>query len=164
MATMKNLEDALVDELRDILHAEKQLTKALAKMAKKASSEELREAFEEHREVTLEQIERLEKAFDVLGKAPRAKKCEGMFGILEEGKEHLEEDAEPSVLDAVMIADAQKAEHYEIASYGTVIAWAEQLGHNEIVRLLEQTLEEEKETDVKLTELAETLANQEAAV
>lgn len=164
MATMKNLEDALVDELRDILHAEKQLTKALAKMAKKASSEELREAFEEHREVTLEQIERLEKAFDVLGKAPRAKKCEGMFGILEEGKEHLEEDAEPSVLDAVMIADAQKAEHYEIASYGTVIAWAEQLGQNEIVRLLEQTLEEEKETDVKLTELAETLANQEAAV
>lgn len=164
MATMKNLEDALVDELRDILHAEKQLTRALAKMAKKASSEELREAFEEHREVTLEQIERLEKAFDVLGKAPRAKKCEGMFGILEEGKEHLEEDAEPSVLDAVMIADAQKAEHYEIASYGTVIAWAEQLGHNEIVRLLEQTLEEEKETDVKLTELAETLANQEAAV
>lgn len=164
MATMKNLEDALVDELRDILHAEKQLTKALAKMAKKASSEELREAFEEHREVTLEQIERLEKAFDVLGKAPRAKKCEGMFGILEEGKEHLEEDAEPSVLDAVMIADAQKAEHYEIASYGTVIAWAEQLGQNEIVRLLEQTLKEEKETDVKLTELAETLANQEAAV
>jgi len=164
MATMKNLEDALVDELRDILHAEKQLTKALAKMAKKASSEELREAFEEHREVTLEQIERLEKAFDVLGKAPRAKKCEGMFGILEEGKEHLEEEAEPSVLDAVMIADAQKAEHYEIASYGTVIAWAEQLGQNEIVRLLEQTLKEEKETDVKLTELAETLANQEAAV
>ncbi len=164
MATMKNLEDALVDELRDILHAEKQLARALAKMAKKASSEELREAFEEHREVTLEQIERLEKAFDVLGKAPRAKKCEGMFGILEEGKEHLEEDAEPSVLDAVMIADAQKAEHYEIASYGTVIAWAEQLGHNEIVRLLEQTLEEEKETDVKLTELAETLANEEAAV
>lgn len=164
MATMKNLEDALVDELRDILHAEKQLTKALAKMAKKASSEELREAFEEHREVTLEQIERLEKAFDVLGKAPRAKKCEGMFGILEEGKEHLEEDAEPSVLDAVMIADAQKAEHYEIASYGTVIAWAEQLGQNEIVRLLEQTLDEEKETDVKLTELAESLANQEAAV
>lgn len=164
MATMKNLEDALVDELRDILHAEKQLTKALAKMAKKASSEELREAFEEHREVTLEQIERLEKVFDVLGKAPRAKKCEGMFGILEEGKEHLEEEAEPSVLDAVMIADAQKAEHYEIASYGNVIAWAEQLGQNEIVRLLEQTLKEEKETDVKLTELAETLANQEAAV
>lgn len=164
MATMKSLEDALVDELRDILHAEKQLTKALAKMARKASSDELRAAFEEHREVTLEQTERLEKAFEILGKSPRAKRCEGMFGILEEGKEHLEEDADPSVLDAVMIADAQKAEHYEIASYGTVIAWAEQLGQSEIVRLLKQTLKEEKETDVKLTELAESLANQEAAV
>jgi ferritin-like metal-binding protein YciE len=157
--SVSNLEDALFEELKDILHAEKQITKALPRMAKKASQPELKKAFEEHLQVTEKQIERLEQVFELLDRAPRAKKCVAMEGILDEGKEHLKEDAEEEVLDAMMIADAQKVEHYEIASYGTVKAWAEQLGLDQIAGLLDETLQEEKETDEKLNEIAMRMVN-----
>jgi ferritin-like metal-binding protein YciE len=160
--SISSLEDALFEELKDILHAEKQITKALPKMAKKASNPELKKAFEEHLRVTEKQIERLEQVFELLDRAPRAKKCEAMQGILDEGKEHMQEDAEPEVLDAMMIGDAQKVEHYEIASYGTAKAWAEQLGLDRAVKLLQQTLDEEKETDQKLNQIAEKMVNQQA--
>jgi ferritin-like metal-binding protein YciE len=160
---MNNLEDAFVDELRDLLHAEKQITKALPRMAKKCESDELRGAFEQHLAQTEQQIERLEQVFELLDMKPRAKKCEGIEGILSEGKEIMEE-AEADVMDAALIAAAQKVEHYEIASYGTVCTWAEQLGcDRKILDLLKRTLSEEKETDQKLTRLAEQSANPQAA-
>lgn len=159
----KQLQEAFVDELRDALSAEKQITKALRQMAKKASHEELREAFEEHLEQTEHQIERLEKAFELLDLKPRAKRCEGMSGIIDEGKELMEEDASAEARDAMMIAAAQKVEHYEIATYGTLCTWAKILEHDEIEELLQETLDEEKETDEKLTKLASEI-NREAAV
>ena len=150
----ESLHDAFEEELKDVLSAEKQLLKALPKMAKSASNEDLAAGFEEHLEQTKGHIERLEKIFHMLDKTPRAKKCKAMEGLIEEGSEIMEEDAEPHVMDAMLIAAAQKVEHYEIATYGTLVTWARQLEMEDAAELLQQTLDEEKETDVKLTELA----------
>jgi ferritin-like metal-binding protein YciE len=149
----ENLQELFVEELRDIYDAEKQLTKALPKMAKAAGSEELRAAFEEHLEITRMQVGRLEEVFKSLGMAARGKTCEGMKGLVEEGSSHMEE-LEGSTLDAALIGAAQKVEHYEIATYGTLATWAELLGHQDAKDLLGQTLEEEKEADEKLTAIA----------
>jgi len=154
---MKTLEDAFYDELRDVLSAEKQLTKALPKMAKKASSEELKKAFQEHLKETEKQIERVEKAFEDTGKAARAKKCEAMAGLLEEGEDLMSEDADPEVMDALLIAAAQKVEHYEIATYGTLCTWAELLGYKTAKSELGQNLNEEETTDKKLTQLSKSI-------
>ncbi|HYB96230.1 MAG TPA: ferritin-like domain-containing protein [Vicinamibacterales bacterium] len=154
-----NLREALVDEIRDLYNAEKQLTKALPKMAKGATSEELREAFESHLEETEGQITRLERVFELLDEKPRGKHCAGMAGIVEEGSEKLQEDMEDSVLDACLIASAQKVEHYEIGAYGTAIAWAEALQLTEVAEVLQETLAEEKAADEKLTALAEAGIN-----
>ena len=157
-----NLREALVDEIRDLYNAEKQLTKALPKMAKGATSEELREAFESHLEETEGQVTRLERVFELLDEKPRGKHCAGMAGIVEEGSEKLQEDAEDSVLDAMLIAAAQKVEHYEIGAYGTAIAWAEALGLTEVAEVLGETLAEEKAADEKLSALAESGINEAA--
>ncbi|HOA75764.1 MAG TPA: ferritin-like domain-containing protein [Phycisphaerae bacterium] len=163
MAALKSLEDAFIHELQDLLSAEQQLVKALPKMAKKASTPELREAFEEHAAMTETQVERLKQVFESLGRSGRAEKCEGMSGIIKEGESLMSsKNAEPEVLDAELIAAAQKVEHYEIASYGTVCQWAEQLGFDEAHELLGQTLAEEKETDAKLTKLAKKQVNVQA--
>lgn len=159
---IETLHDLFIAELRDLYHAEKQLTKALPKMAKATNSSELRTAIEEHLEETRHQVERLEQVFERMGMAARAKKCEAMKGLIEEGQELLEEDMAPEVSDAGIIAAAQKVEHYEIASYGTLCTWAEQLGQNEALELLKQTLQEEKAADEKLTQLAEAGVNQAA--
>lgn len=158
----ENLREALVEEIRDLYNAEKQLVKALPKMAKGAESDELREAFETHLEETEGQVTRLERVFELLDEKPRGKHCAGMAGIVEEGSEKLQEDLEGSVLDAVLIASAQKVEHYEIGAYGTAIAWAEALGLNEVCDVLNETLEEEKGADEKLSALAESGINQAA--
>jgi len=158
MATNKNTLRALyIDELRDIYNAEKQLTKALPKMAKAASSEELRNGFTEHLEQTKGHVERLEQIFEALGERPSGKKCAGMEGLVEEGSEIMDEDFEGSLMDAALISAAQRVEHYEIAAYGTVCAFGELLGETQSVSLLQQTLEEEKETDEKLTELSKQI-------
>ena len=154
-----NLRDALVEEIRDLYNAEKQLVKALPKMAKGATSEELRDALESHLDETENQVTRLERVFELLDEKPRGKHCAGMEGIVEEGSEKLQEDMEDMVLDACLIASAQKVEHYEMAAYGTVIAWAEALGLNEVRDVLNETLEEEKAADKKLTALAESGIN-----
>lgn len=159
-----SLRKLFVDELKDLYSAEKQLVQALPKMAKKASNEQLRRAFEEHLRVTEGQVERLERVFQVLDKPARAKKCKAMEGLIEEGKEMMGEDMDPEVMDAALISIAQKVEHYEIASYGTVRTWAELMGESEAAKLLQQTLDEEGEADKKLTQLAETSINVEANV
>lgn len=159
---LATLEDALVDELKDLLHAEKQITRALPKMAKNAESEKLRAAFEEHLEETKVQVERLEKAMKAMGKKVSAKRCPAMEGIIEEGKEVMEEKGEPEAKDAMLIGAAQKVEHYEIASYGTACTWAKQLGQTEVLDLLKQNLAEEKEADKKLTQLAKRSVNKKA--
>ena len=159
---VKTTDDLLLEELRDIYHAEKQLVKALPKMAKKAKSDKLRQAFEHHLEETNGQIERLEQVFDHLDKPARGKRCEAMQGLIEEAQEMMEEIKTPEVLDVALIAGAQKVEHYEIASYGTVHALAEAMGHQEVAQLLAQTLQEEKETDRKLNELAISDINKKA--
>jgi ferritin-like metal-binding protein YciE len=153
------LHEMMVDEIRDLYHAEKQLTKALPKMAKAATNEDLRAAFEMHLEETQEQITRLEDVFEALGEKVKAKPCAGMAGIIEEGNDTMKEDADGAVMDAALIAAAQRAEHYEIGAYGTCIEWARLMGHSEVVALLEQTLAEEKATDKKLTMLAESEIN-----
>jgi len=163
MASLESLDDLLQDELKDIYDAEKQITKALPKMAKKASSEELRQAFEEHLRQTEQQIERLEQVFEQLEIPARGKPCEGMKGIIREGQDMISDAEDDATRDALMIAAAQKVEHYEIASYGSARTWATMLGKNEVASLLEETLEEEKETDQKLTGIAESMVNQEAA-
>jgi ferritin-like metal-binding protein YciE len=159
---VKSVNDLLLDELRDIYHAEKQLVKALPKMAKKAKSDELRQAFEHHLEETKGQVDRLDRVFEQLNARSSGKRCEAMEGLVEEAKEMMEEIITPEVLDAAMIAAAQKVEHYEIASYGSVQALAEALGHKEAARLLEQTLEEEKKADQKLNQIALSGVNQSA--
>lgn len=159
---LETLQDLYVEELRDLYDAENQLLKALPKMAKAASSPELKSAFEEHLQITESQVNRLEQIFDKLGERPKGKKCPGMKGLIEEGKDLMSEDAEEDVMDAGLIAAAQKVEHYEIAGYGCVRTYAEQLGHTEEAELLRQTLEEEKEADHKLTELATQCINLEA--
>ena len=156
----KDLQDALLEEMRDMLSAEKQITKALRKMARKASHDELRVGFEEHLEQTEGQIERLERAFETLEQKPRSKRCEAMEGILEEGEHVMEQAEKGDVLDAMMIAAAQKVEHYEIASYGTLQTWAKSLGFKEAERLFRETLDEEKQTDSRLTKLATKINKQ----
>lgn len=151
---LQSLEELFVHECKDLLSAEKQLVKALPKMAKGAANEQLKAAFEEHLEQTKTHVERLEQVFSALGKSPRAEHCKGMEGLIEEGSDLLEEDAEEMVKDAALIGAAQKVEHYEISGYGTARTLAEILGHDEAVELLQQTLDEEKETDEKLTKLA----------
>ena len=163
MADAGTLHDAFIDELRDTYDAEKQLTKALPKMAKAASSPDLRAAFEEHLEETRAQIERLEQVFENLDEKVRGKHCDGIAGIIEEGKAVMEEDFDEATMDACLIAGAQRAEHYEMAAYGTLIAWAKAMGHMDAVDLLQQTLDEEKAADEKLTSLAEGGINQGAA-
>ena len=163
MAKMNSLEPVLVDELRDLIDAERQLTKALPKMARAAESEELRSAFEAHLDETRNHVDRLNEAIRTLGGGGRGKKCKGMEGLVEEGSEQMEEDAEPSVRDAMLIGAAQKVEHYEIAAYGTARTHATLLGYDEVARLLEATLEEEKAADAKLSRIAENAVNLEAA-
>jgi len=159
---MATLEDLYMDLLKDLYSAEKQLVKALPKMAKAAQSTDLRKAFEEHLGQTEEHVERIERIFSELEGSPRGKKCVGMEGLVEEGNELLKEDVEPDVLDAGLIAAAQKVEHYEIASYGTARAWAERMGYNNAARLLQQTLDEESTANEKLTQIAESHVNMEA--
>ena len=163
MAEAGTLRDAFLDELRDAYDAEKQLTKALPKMAKAASSPKLRAAFEEHLEETRGQVDRLEQIFQNLDEKVRGKHCDGIAGIIEEGKSVMEEDFDEATMDACLIAGGQRAEHYEMAAYGTLIAWAKALGHMDAVDLLQQTLDEEKTADEKLTALAEGGINQGAA-
>jgi ferritin-like metal-binding protein YciE len=157
------LEDLFVNLLKDIYYAEKQILKALPKMAKKADSDDLRQAFEHHLEETRGQVERLEQVFALCDLKPTAKTCAAIKGILEEGEEDMKEAKDPDVLDAGMIADAQAVEHYEIARYGTMVAWAKQLGMNDAAGLLEETLEQEHNADRTLTEIAEGSLNREAA-
>jgi ferritin-like metal-binding protein YciE len=161
---IKTLEDLLTDELKDLYSAENQITKALPKMAKTTQSRELRSAFEEHLKQTENQIKRLERACNELGITPKGKKCVGMEGVLEEGKEVMMNGSDQDALEAGLIGAAQKVEHYEIAAYGTAAAHARQLGFNTVARLLDETLEEEKMTDEKLTKLAETKINVQAAM
>jgi ferritin-like metal-binding protein YciE len=154
---MNSLRDLLIDELKDLYSAENQITKALPKMIKSASSRDLKAGFEEHLEQTREQIGRLEQIFAELEANPKGKKCHGMEGLLKEGKGLMSEEAEEEVLDAGLISAAQRVEHYEIAAYGTVRTYANLLGMTKAAKLLETTLEEEKETDQKLTKLAERI-------
>jgi ferritin-like metal-binding protein YciE len=159
---LDTLQELYTNELRDLYNAEMQLLKALPKMAKNASSEELKEAFEKHLEQTKSHVERLDEVFEEIGEKPKGRTCHGMKGIIEEGSEILEKDGEESVIDAGIIVAAQKAEHYEIASYGSVRAFAELLGQNKAAELLQTTLNEESETNELLNKLAEGIVNPEA--
>jgi ferritin-like metal-binding protein YciE len=161
--SLETLNDLFIDELRDVLSAEKQLVKALPKMAKASSSPLLKKGFEKHLAQTEKQVQRLEQVFKSIGETARAKTCKAMEGLVEEGAEVIEEQAEPDVKDAALIAAAQKVEHYEIATYGTLVTWAKLLDHTKAATLLGQTLEEEKATDEKLSELAESFVNERAA-
>ncbi|MGE3178461.1 MAG: ferritin-like domain-containing protein [Vicinamibacterales bacterium] len=162
MAEDKSLHDAFIDELRDLYDAEKQIAKSLPKMAKAASSPELKQAFKRHLEETQEQIGRLEQVFESLDERARGKHCAGMAGILEEGKDIMKEDFEERTMDAALIAAAQRVEHYEMAAYGTLVAWGNAIGQEDIVELLQTTLDEEKATDDALTQLAEAGINEAA--
>ena len=159
---IKTMEDLYINELKDLYSAEKQILKALPRMAKAASHPELRQAFQEHVAVTEEQVRRLETIFDELGKAPRGKKCKGMEGLIEEGKEIMEEVEDEELLDAGLIGAAQRVEHYEIAGYGTARTFARELGYEEHAKILQQTLDEEGETDHRLTAIAEGRVNRDA--
>jgi ferritin-like metal-binding protein YciE len=163
MTEMGTLHDAFLDELEDAYDAEKQLIKALPKMIEAAHSPELKAAFEAHLEETRQQVTRLEQAFTSLDERARGSHCEGIAGIIEEAESMMDEEFDENAADAVLIAGAQRAEHYEMAAYGTLIAWARAMGHTEVVNLLQDTLEEEKAADEKLTSLAEGGINQEAA-
>ena len=155
--SLDNLADAFYDELCDIYHAEKQLVKALPKMAKAASSKKLADAFRGHLEETKGHVERVEQAFKDTGKAAKAKKCEAMSGLVEEAQEMMKEEADPQVMDAVLIGCAQKVEHYEIATYGTLCTWAEVLGYKTAKKALGGNLGEEEAADKKLTTLSTTI-------
>jgi ferritin-like metal-binding protein YciE len=159
----KNLNDLFLDTLKDVYYAEKQILRALPKMAKAAHSDKLRAAFEKHHGETEGQVERLEQVFELIDKPARGKTCDGIQGILDEGKEIMDEFKGSESLDAGMLAAAQAVEHYEIARYGTLKQWANQLGMKDAVRLLDQTLQEEKKTDEALTSLAESTVNTAAA-
>lgn len=161
MPAINSLRDLLIDELRDLHNAENQLLKALPKMAKAASHDELREGFETHLEETREHVDRLDRCFKILGEKARGKKCHAMEGLVEEGKEAIEEEAPDAIRDAKLIGAAQRVEHYEIAAYGTARSFAQTLGETKVADLLQETLDEEGETDKKLTALAETI-NEEA--
>jgi ferritin-like metal-binding protein YciE len=162
MKKENNLQDLLVEELRDVYHAEQQLLKALPKMAKAAQSERLKEAFERHLEETEQHVERLERAFEILDETAKAKTCKAMQGLVEEGKELMDEHKGSAMADAALIAAAQKIEHYEIATYGTLCTWCDLLGLDEASDLLKETLDEEKTADETLTEVAESEINAEA--
>ena len=159
----KDLNDLFLDALKDIYYAEKQILKALPKMARAANSDKLRAAFEKHQDETEGHVERLEKIFELLGKAARGKKCDAIEGIIDEGKDVMEEYADTPALDAGLLAAAQAVEHYEISRYGTLKAWAAKLNNPQAVKLIDQTLAEEKKTDETLTKIAETEVNYEAA-
>ncbi|UGV24705.1 ferritin-like domain-containing protein [Rhodopseudomonas boonkerdii] len=159
----KDLNDLFLDTLKDIYYAEKQIYKALPRMAKAASSDQLRAAFEKHHVETEEQIDRLEQIFEALGKAARGKKCDAIEGILDEGKEIMEEYADTPALDPGLLAAAQAVEHYEISRYGTLKTWAATLGHKDAIKLIDLTLAEEKKTDDALSKLATSALNAQAA-
>ena len=163
MADAGTLHDAFIDELRDTYDAEKQLTKALPKLAKAAASSNLRAAFESHLEETRGHVDRLERVFESLDEKPRGKHCEGIAGIIEEGKTIMGGEFDEATMDACLIAAGQRAEHYEMAAYGTLVAWARAMGHTEAAELLQRTLDEEKAADKKLSGLAEGGINQTAA-
>jgi ferritin-like metal-binding protein YciE len=163
MAETGTLHDAFIDELRDTYDAERQLVRALPKLAKAATSPDLRTAFETHLEETQGHVERLEQVFQSLNEKVRGKHCDGIAGIVEEGKAIMGEDLDGSTMDACLIAAGQRAEHYEMAVYGTLVAWARAMQHEEAADLLQQTLDEEKAADEKLSALAEGGINQEAA-
>jgi ferritin-like metal-binding protein YciE len=163
MTQMKSLEDLFVNMLKNMYYTEKQILKALPKMAKRADSTELRKAFEHHLKETEGQVDRLEQVFALCNQKPASKVCPAINGILEEGEDDMKHVDDRDVLDAGMIADAQAVEHYEIARYGTLVAWANQLGMTEAATLLNETLEQEYDADRTLTELAESRLNREAA-
>lgn len=158
----ESLKDIYIEELKDIYHAENSILKALPGMIKAASNQQLKDAFQEHLEETRVQVERLNQIFEHLGVASRGKKCEGMVGILAEGESYLKKDIDPSVKDAALIASAQKVEHYEMASYGTLKTFAHLLGEEDVAGMLEETLKEEKQADQKLTRIAERSVNRES--
>lgn len=162
MAESGTLHDAFLDELRDVYDAEKQLTKALPKLAKAATSSVLRDAFEAHLEETRGHVDRLEQIMEGLGEKIRGKHCEGIAGIIEEGQTVMDEEFDDATMDACLIAAGQRAEHYEMAAYGTLVAWAKAMRHTDAATLLQETLDEEKAADEKLTALAEAGINQEA--
>lgn len=157
MAKLEGLHDLFLEQLKDMYDSEKQLIKALPKMAKEAENEQLKRAIEHHLEETKGQAERLERVFESVEAKARGKHCAGMEGIIDEGKEMLDQDAEPAVRDAGIIASAQRVEHYEIAAYGTLVAYAKDMGHREAVTLLQQNLQEEEAADRKLTEISRTV-------
>jgi ferritin-like metal-binding protein YciE len=160
--SLDSLDKLFIEELKDVYNAEKQILRALPRMAKTAESPGLEQAFTKHLKETQGHVKRLEQIFKDLGQAPRGKKCKGMEGLLEEGKEILEEDGEPAVIDAALIAAAQRVEHYEIAAYGCLRTYANLLGYSEAEQLLGQTLQEEEAADKKLTELGESGINEAA--
>jgi ferritin-like metal-binding protein YciE len=159
---VKSMEDLFVATLKDIYYAEKQILKALPSMVKKANGQELKKALETHRKETEGQVERLDQVFKLLDVSARGKKCAAIEGIIDEAKEHMEEIEEKQVLDAGMISSAQAVEHYEICRYGTLIEWANDLGHNEVINLLQQNLEEEKNADRLLSQIARSSSNRKA--
>ena len=161
---LESLKDLYLEQLKDLYSAETQLVDALPKMAERATSPDLKKGFQEHLRQTQEHVSRLEQIFRDLGDSPKGHTCEGMKGLIKEGQEMIKMKGEPEVIDAGLIAAAQRVEHYEIAGYGTVRTYAELLGDQEAVRLLERTLQEEEETDERLTEIAESHINQEALV
>ena len=162
MKKENNLQELLIEEMRDVLSAEQQLLKALPRMAKAAQSERLKEVFERHLEETEQHVDRLERAFEILGEPAKAKKCQAMEGLIEEGKEMMGEHKDSAMADAALISSAQKIEHYEIATYGTLCTWCDLLGLDDASELLKETLDEEKTADETLTEVAESDINVEA--
>lgn len=160
---LDSLADAFYDELRDALSAERQLVRALPKLAKKASNEKLRAAIQTHLEETKKQVERVEQAFQDTGKSARSKRCDAMEGLVKEAEKMMKESGAPEVIDAILIACAQKVEHYEIATYGTLCTWAKCLGYNNALKLLKETMSEEEATDKKLTQLSNSINDMAAA-
>jgi len=163
MTEKNTLHDAFLDELRDMYHAEKQLTNALPKLAKKAKSPDLTDAFQTHLAETENHVTRLEQVFEELGETAKAKTCDGMKGIIDEATQMMGESYDDQTMDAVLIASAQRAEHYEIAAYGTLVTWARTMEHDSAADLLQQNLDEEKAADEKLTDIAESGINEQAA-
>jgi len=163
MTQMNNLQDLFLHHLKDIYFAEKQIVKALPKMSKKSDSAKLQKAFDDHLEETKGHVERLEKVFEIFGEKAKGETCPAIEGIIQEGEEGIKDSKDPDVRDAAMIADAQAVEHYEITRYGTLIAWAKQLGKPEAAKLLQETLDEEYHADKLLSKLAEGQLNKEAA-
>lgn len=162
MAETSTLHDAFIDELRDAYDAEQQLVKALPKLAKAAESTELRQAFVDHLEETNGHVTKLEQVFEGLDEKVKGKHCDGMAGIIDEGKSVMDEDFEGATMDAALIASAQRAEHYEMAAYGTLVAWAKGMGHSDAADLLQEILDEEKAADETLTKIAESGINEQA--